>query len=254
MNAAAVRFTWFYALSQLRLKYRFTALGFAWNFLEPALYLAVLSVVFSVVNRMNIADYAVYLFSGLVPWRYVDRAVNAQMDAIVTGDWALKKMPISPLVFPASRWIVASVEFFFSLLVVFLLFLVIKDSWTVHLLIIPLAIVPWSVMALGVGMISAVLFTFFRDVRTIVQMVLMLVFFSAPILFHRELFPEGSLQAAMLQWHPLTYFAALFQKPIYYGVWPDLVDWYVTAIIAISTLGLAWSLVDKYKNRFYFYL
>lgn len=254
MNAAALRFTWFYAWSQLKLKYRFTALGFAWNFLEPALYLGVLSVVFSVVNRMNIGDYAVYLFSALVPWRYVDKAVNTAMDAIVTGDWALKKMPVSPFVFPVSRWIVASIEFFFSLLVVFFLFLLVKNSWTMHLVVIPLAIIPWSVMALGVGMLCAVLYTFFRDVRTIVQMVLMMAFFSAPILFSRDVFPEDSLQAAILEWHPLTYFAALFQKPIYYGVWPDVVDWYVTGIIAIGTLGLAWTLVDKYKNRFYFYL
>ncbi|MCB0260008.1 MAG: ABC transporter permease, partial [Calditrichaeota bacterium] len=62
MDLTAWRFTWFYAKSQLKLKYRYTSLGFLWNFLEPAFYLAVLSVVFSVVNRMNISDYAVFLF------------------------------------------------------------------------------------------------------------------------------------------------------------------------------------------------
>ena len=70
MDHTSIRFTWTYAISQLRLKYRFTALGVVWNLLEPLLYLGVLSLVFSYVNRMTLSDYAVFLFSALVPWRY----------------------------------------------------------------------------------------------------------------------------------------------------------------------------------------
>jgi lipopolysaccharide transport system permease protein len=76
MDRASRRFTWLYAKSQLRLKYRYTALGFLWNLLEPGLFLGVLSFVFSVVNRMRIADYAVFLFSALVPWRYFEKVVT----------------------------------------------------------------------------------------------------------------------------------------------------------------------------------
>jgi lipopolysaccharide transport system permease protein len=254
MNSAAARFTWFYSLAQLKIKYRFTTLGFAWNFLEPMLYLIVLSVVFSVINKMNISDYAVYLFSALVPWRYFEKAVNTGMDSIVGGEWALKKMSVSPFAFPLSRWVVATVEFVFSLLIVFLLFAFIKQSWSFHIVVLPLAILPWAALALGVGMICAVMYTFFRDIRPIVQMVLMLAFFSAPILFSHDLFPAGSFQADLIAWHPFTYFAALFQKPIYYGTLPDVMDWYVSCILAIVTLALGWSLVDKYKGKFFFYL
>ena len=203
---------------------------------------------------MDISDYAVYLFSALVPWRYFEKAVNMEMDAIVGGDWALKKMHVSPYAFPVSRWLIATAEFFFTLMVVFMIFAFLKHEWSMTLVVLPFAVLPWGATALGVGMICAVLYTFFRDVRTIVQMVLMLAFFSAPILFSRTLFTEGSFQAAMLEWHPLTYFAALFQKPIYFGVWPNVLDWYVTCTVAIATLAAGWSLVDKYKGRFYFYL
>ena len=79
-NAIVQRFVWFYALTQLKLKYRYTSLGFLWNFLEPALFLFVLSMVFSVVNKMNVADYAVFLFGALKPWRYFEKAVNTCMD------------------------------------------------------------------------------------------------------------------------------------------------------------------------------
>ncbi len=254
MNTTAWRFTWFFAKTQLRLKYRYTSLGFLWNFLEPAMYLIVLSVVFSVVNRMNISDYAVFLFSALVPWRYFEKIVNACTDAVTGGEWLLKKMPISPFAFPLTRWLIASVEFLFSLCVVFAVFAFLKDHWTIHILILPLIIIPWSLLGLGVGLIAAVLFVFFRDIRPILQMLLMMAFFSAPILFKPDLFDTARIQATILRWHPITYFAALFQKPFYQAQWPGAMDWGVSLGIAAAALLTGIYLMNRYKHKFYFYL
>ncbi len=254
MDHISLRFSWYYALSQLKLKYRFTALGFLWNFLEPALYLIILSLVFSVVNRMNISDYAVFLFSALVPWRYFEKVVTSSMESIVSGDWLLKKMYVSPLAFPANRFIISSFEFLFSLTVAFILFAFLKEHWTIHLIILPLAVIPWAMLGMGLGMISAVLFTFFRDVRPVIQMLLTLIFFTSPILFHQNIFEPGSFQAGIMAYHPITYFAALFQKPVYEMTWPTNLDWFVSITISLTTLITGYNLIQKYKNKFYFYL
>ncbi|UCG57568.1 MAG: ABC transporter permease [Phycisphaerales bacterium] len=254
MDAASRGFLVFYVKSQLKLKYRYTCLGFLWNFLEPALYLIVLSTIFSVVNRMNIQNYAVFLFGALVPWRYFEQTVNSTMVSIVGGEWLLKKMYVSPFTFPLTRWSIASIEFLFSFVVVLLIFAFLKKTWTVHLVILPLSIIPWAILGLGVGLMCAVLFTFFRDVRPIVQMLLMFVFFSSPILFRRDLFAEHTLQAMLLGLHPITYFAALFQKPVYYGAWPSWKDWAITFAVGSVALAFGFYLTDRFKEKFYFYL
>jgi len=254
LDTSLRRFVWFYTKSQLKLKYRYTALGFLWNFLEPALYLLVLSLVFSVVNGMNVSDYAVFLFGALMPWRYFEKSVHSCMEAFVGGDWLMKKLYVSPYALPFTRWAIASVEFLFSLGVVFLFFSVWRASFTIHLLALPIAIIPWAAFGLGVGMIAAVLFTFFRDVKTIVQMALMLTFFSSPILFRPDTLAEGSVQARLIALHPITYFAALFQKPIYHAAWPSLTEWAVSVLVAGAALAIGIALVEKYKNQFYFYL
>lgn len=254
MDWASMRFTWMYAKSQLRLKYRYTALGVLWNLLEPLLYLGVLSVVFSYVNRMRVSDYAVFLFSALVPWRYFEKVVSGCTDAIVQGDWLLKKLPASPFSLPLARWIVASVEFGFSFAAVALVLVLVKEHWTVHVIVLPLAVLPWAMAALGVGLCCATLFTFFRDVRPVVQIVLMFAFFTAPILFNPDLFPSGSAQARLLAWHPLTYLAALFQKPVYAGRWPGLLDWAVSSAAAVAALALGIASVRWTRPRLYFYL
>lgn len=254
VDQAATRFIWFYARTQLKLKYRYTSLGFLWNFLEPALYLLVLSIVFSVVNRMDIADYAVFLFGALMPWRYFEKVVNTCMDSIVGGEWLLKKLYVSPFALPLTRWLIASIEFLFSLSVVFLFVVMMKQTFTVHLIILPVAIIPWALLGLGLGLMSAVAFTFFRDIRTIMQMLLMLAFFSSPILFRADTFEPGTLQARLVTLHPITYFAALFQKPIYLGAWPGPVDWLVSFGIGVTALTAGIWLINKHKHEFYFYL
>jgi len=254
MDRASLRFTWMYAMSQLRLKYRYTALGMFWNLLEPLLYLSVLSLVFSYVNRMRVSDYAVFLFSALVPWRYFEKVVSGCTDAIVQGDWLLKQMPASPFSLPLARWIVASIEFGFSFAAVALILLLVKDHWTMHVIVLPLSAVPWAVTALGVGLCCATLFTFFRDVRPVVQIALMLAFFTAPILFAPNLFDGASVQARLLVWHPLTYLAALFQKPVYAGTWPGPADWLVSSIAAALALTLGIASVRWARSRLYFYL
>jgi ABC-type polysaccharide/polyol phosphate export permease len=254
MDLASRRFTWLYAQSQLKLKYRYTSLGFLWNLLEPALYLGVLSFVFAVVNRMRTGDYAVFLFSALVPWRYFEKTVTTCMDSIVQGDWLLKKLPVSPSALPLTRWIVASAEFGFSFVVVFLIFAVLKERWTIHCLVLPLAALTWSLFGLGMGLACAALFTFFRDIRPIVQMGLMLAFFSAPILFRADLFDPHSVQASLMAWHPLTYFAALFQKPIHDAAWPSARDWAVSTACAAASLLIGGLAVHRLRARFYFYL
>jgi ABC-type polysaccharide/polyol phosphate export permease len=103
-------------------------------------------------------------------------------------------------------------------------------------------------------LIAAVLFTFFRDIRTILQMVLMLAFFSSPILFRADTFAGESLQARLVALHPITYFAALFQKPIYHGTWPGINDWLISFSIAALALATGMYLVYKHKGEFYYYL
>ena len=254
LHMPSIQFAWQYAKSQLRTKYRYTVLGFLWNFLEPALYLVILSLVFSVVNRMNINDYAVFLFSALVPWRYFEKVVNTIMESIVNGEWLLKKMYVSPFAFPLNRLIISSFEFLFSMISAFILFIFLKENWSIHLIVLPLSIIPWALLATGIGLIAAVLYTFFRDVKPLVQLLLTLTFFTSPILFKPDIFAANTIQQQLMQLHPFTYLAALFQKPVYLTVFPNAIEWIISFGLGIVALLIGIYLVNKYKSKFYYYL
>jgi ABC-type polysaccharide/polyol phosphate export permease len=52
----------------LRARYRGSALGFLWTFLNTVLLLLVYSLVFNVYLRLPMENYAVFVFTGLLLW------------------------------------------------------------------------------------------------------------------------------------------------------------------------------------------
>jgi len=111
-----------------------------------------------------------------------------------------------------------------------------------------------ALLALGLGMIFAVLNVFARDVKPLLQVALMLLFFSSPVLIMRAGLPADSLLQRIFDWHPLTPLLALFQKPIHAHAWPAPSDWLLSFGAGVLACTLGWVLVRWKARRFYFYL
>lgn len=58
---------------ELRGRYKGSALGFLWTFINPLLQLLVYTLVFSVIMRAGIDQYYIFLFVALVPWMFLVR-------------------------------------------------------------------------------------------------------------------------------------------------------------------------------------
>ena len=253
-RARWLSFALLFASSQLKLRYRRAWLGRVWNLLEPLLFLGVLSVVFSVVNRADLRDFAVYLFAGLVPWRYMERAIMAATDSIADGAWLLKRTAAPAQVLPFTAWLAASVDFLFSFVALLLALVLLLDHWTVHLLVLPLSMLAVALVALGVGTICAVLNVFARDIKPLLQVGLMLLFFSSPVLIMRSTLPAGSNLQQIFDWHPLAPLLALFQQPIHAHAWPAAGDWLLSFGAGLAACALGLALLRWKARRFYFYL
>lgn len=253
-RARYLSFALLYAMSQLRLRYRRAWLGRVWNLLEPLLFLGVLSVVFSVVNQANLRDFAVYLFAGLVPWRYMERAISSGADSIADGAWLLKRTAAPAQVLPLVAWLSATVDFAFGFAALLLALGLLLSQWTVHLLVLPLSIAAIGLVSLGFGTIFAVLNVFARDVKPLLQVALMLLFFSSPVLIMKSSVPAGSLVQQIFAWHPLAPLLALFQKPIHAQQWPAASDWLLTFGAGLAACAIGFALVRWKARRFYFYL
>ena len=84
----------------IKLRYKRSVLGFFWSFLSPLLTMTVMAIVFSMLFRFNVENYALYIFSGLLPWTFIQMCVSNGTIAIVNAEPYLNKIYLPKLIFP----------------------------------------------------------------------------------------------------------------------------------------------------------
>src|SRR5438309_6393527 len=68
---------------EVKVKYKSSALGVAWTMLNPILYLAVFSLVFTVVLQNKMPYFPVYLLSGVLAWNLFASALGSGTRSVV---------------------------------------------------------------------------------------------------------------------------------------------------------------------------
>jgi ABC-type polysaccharide/polyol phosphate export permease len=164
--------------------------------------------------------------------------------------WAGARVPY--FYFPASELGAQLVDFLVSFVTLLVLLLLFHGSLHRQMLILPLSVLLWLLIAAGAGLCLSVIFVFFRDIRPIVQMGLMLALFSSTVFFKPETL-SGQAGELWLTLNPVCYWAALFQKPIYYAAWPLPIDWEVSLASAVGFILLGIALYRSLRHKFYFY-
>jgi lipopolysaccharide transport system permease protein len=88
----------------------------------------------------------------------------------------------------------------------------------IHIYRLPLALVllvPYMLLATGIGAALAALQTLLRDVEHVVQVVLLVLFYASPILYSASLVPEP--MRAWMRWNPLGWFSERLRDVLLLG-------------------------------------
>jgi homopolymeric O-antigen transport system permease protein len=171
----------------LKVKYRRSFLGFFWSLLNPLLHLTVISVVFAMLFKFDVRNYALYVLSGLIPWTFFAATIDGCSMSIIACEGMIKRQYFPKLVFPLSVLMQNLVTFGLSL--VALLVVIGPFSGfriTPALLILPLSFLCIVGVAFGIGVIAAVLTVYFRDFQHLISVFMQVWFYLTPIIYPIE--------------------------------------------------------------------
>lgn len=228
------------AWTDVRRRYAGSAIGIAWNVLQPLALIAIFTIVFTEVvtgraDHGTPGGYPVYLCSLLLPWIAFSEAVGRGTRSLVENAVYLRKLPIPEEVFPAQ--VVASAAI--GLSVSFSLFLpiavVLGQPPTWHWLLLPLPMIALFAMALGLSVALAAIHAFIRDTATIIQIFLQVGFWSFPIVYGVEFLPAWMLR--ILPLHPLYGPFTATRDLLLYHRLPAVETW----LVALGWVLLAWA-------------
>lgn len=208
-----------FILQDFKLKYRRSAIGFLWAFINPLLMLVVISVAFSFAFGDGEGNYTLHLMASLFPWLAFAQTFEESSRAIVSAEHVLRQFYFPKLVFPLRRALFRICEFilFLSALIPVALFLGLEPG--IALTILPLSILNLFLFSFGVGAIGSVLVVHFRDAEHLISVFLRAWFYLTPIIIPISRVPEEYHKFVKL--NPLYYVIEMFEAPIARGQFPS---------------------------------
>jgi ABC-type polysaccharide/polyol phosphate export permease len=243
---------------ELKARYRGTVLGFVWSFLNPLLLMLVYTVVFGLILKPRDAtfssplNYALYLFSGLLPWYWFLSSTLESASVLMTNGNLIKKILFPAEVLPVVTVTANLVNFLFGLPILFLLTILFGGKFTFFILFLPLVIFVQYVFALGFALLISALTVHFRDIRDILGNLLTLWFFSTPIIYSLQLGPIQSSPTlrTLLGINPMTHIVEGYHSALYYG---QMLHWKrlgITLLVSLVVFWIGYSVFDRLRDSF----
>ena len=209
---------------ELTARYRSSLLGFFWSLLNPLLLLAVYAVVFTLIFQPRFPGgdpYPLFLFSGLLPWLFFSGAAIDSSVTLVDNGPLLAKVMCPPEIFPAITVLSHLVHHVLALPVLLVASVVSAVAgwhpfpWTFVLL--PVALVPWVLLAGGISFAVSALAVHFRDLRDLLGHLLNLLFFASPIIYSLDGLELPPVLHATLVLNPLAPLVTVFRDCAFTG-------------------------------------
>lgn len=231
---------------QLTLRYRRTALGFLWTLLNPLLTMVVTSVVFSMIMRWPLKSFAVFLFSGLVPWTFFSNTLSQGMQALLVNEGLIKKVFIPRQIFVVSISVSLLFDAIISTFCLFSIALFIGAPLTLSLLSLIVNFILLFFFSLGLTLALSVATVYFRDVPNIVGVVLQAGYYLTPIIYPLSFVPDNY---KLIFWlNPMMLFVDIFRKPLYEGVFPSIIDYTLVVLMAAASFCYGLHVFKKYDR------
>jgi ABC-2 type transport system permease protein len=237
------------AVTEFKLRFFGSVLGYAWQVMRPLLLFGVLYVLFTQVIHVGSQDvpmYGVALLLGLVLFTFFSEATGAAVSSVADRENLVRKIEFPRLVLPLSVVLTAMFNLGLNLCVVVVFLLAsggeVRVSW---LELIPLAAV-LAVFASGLAMLLSALYVRARDVKPIWDVTLQVLFYGSPIFYAIETVQQSKHEwiAKALMLNPFT---AILQQARHAMIDPRYDTsshaiggtWRLLAPLAIVALALA---------------
>ena len=167
---------YFLTRRDLTVRYKQTFVGMSWVAIRPFLTMVVFTTIFGALANMDSQGlpYGFVVFAGVLPWYLFSQVLTDSSNCLGANSNLLTKVYFPRLIFPASIFIVAIIDFLvsFALLILMMIWYKIYPSW--QLIFFPFFILLAAIFGLGIGLISATLNVKFRDFQQIIPFLLQL--------------------------------------------------------------------------------
>jgi ABC-2 type transport system permease protein len=194
-------------LTDFKLKFYGSVLGYVWQLVRPLMLFGVLYYVFTHFLKFGggVKHYPAVLLLGIVIYSFFAEAVSTSVDSVVRNEPLVRKVEFPRMVIPAASVATAFLNLLLNLVavLVFIVFLQHVDPhW--YWLEFPIVLLFAVILASGVAMLVSSLYVRYRDIKPITDVILQILFYATPIFYAVERITPESLRNVVMMFNPLA--------------------------------------------------
>jgi ABC-2 type transport system permease protein len=198
------------AVSDFRLRFFGSALGYFWQLMRPLLLFGVLYVVFTQAIKLGarVDFFPVVLLTSIVLYTFFGEATANAVTAVVDREQLVRKIQFPRLVIPTTAVVTATFNLALNLLVILVFALAsgVRPNW--RWVEVPFILLALFGLAMGVAALLSALYVRFRDVKPMWDVALQILLYGSPVIYVIETIESRQAQEIIMM-NPL---AAIIQQ------------------------------------------
>jgi len=230
-------------------RYRKSALGVLWSIVPTLTQLLVLVFLFKQVVPLGIEAYPAFVLSALLPWAWFSNCVTSSSLLFSSNRDLVRRPNFEPSTLVIVNTLVELINYLVFLPVLLAMLIFYDRSLTPALLFLPVLLSIQCLLIVGISLITASLNVVYGDVKYIMNLAVMPLFYLTPIFYQVQ--AVGEKYQALFTWNPLAVLIQGYREIFFYGNVPELSPLLLPAIASIGLWGLGQFIYSRQLSNLY---
>lgn len=231
-------------IKEFKIRYKNARLGFLWAFIYPLILMLVLNFVFTKILTIKIPNYPFFLLCGLFPWTFFATSLSNSTVSIVDNARLIQKIYFPRAIIPIAVIFNNLINFIFCLTLLVVLLIVFNIKLSFYLSYLPLILFIQLAFIVCSSLITSHLYIKYRDVKYLVDVLLLIWFYATPIFYSVDLVPQKIYPFYIF--NPMVGIITGYRNIILLGKPPDFLMLYIAFLETIILLIIGYRIAKKY--------
>lgn len=233
---------------EIRGKYKNSALGVIWTFLNPLLQLMVYALIFPLILRSTQPFYVVFVCVGLVPWTFFTTSVAQSAWTIIGNGNIVKKVYFPREILPISIVTSGMINFLISTIIIVAFCFIYGLGLTKYVIFFPLVLLIQYILQLAIAFMLSAFTVYFRDLEHFIQIILQVMFYATPIVYAADTIPQAF--QIIMTLNPMAHIINGYRSIFYYQTMPDLKALFILLAISLAACIAGYFIFRKLQKGF----
>jgi ABC-type polysaccharide/polyol phosphate export permease len=228
-------------------RYKRSYLGILWSLLNPLLLILVYTLAFDYIMKIRVKDFPMFFMCGFLPWSYFSAGILSSLSSLSDSGYLIKAVYFPREIVPLSIVLSCLLHFLITFLFVFPILMIYGYFPQWSYLSLPVIVLLQTIFVFGLGLFLSSIHVYFRDLRYILDVVLMAWFWLTPVVYPSTLIPESYLFLYKL--NPMTLFVTAYRDVLLNGTLPIPKYWAAILIATFGSLALGYLPYLRIRKR-----